>query len=639
QGTVRTSQFHLAPWQVLEDGSSPVVLDADPSSPAAVEKALRALVDQNPGKYGAASGQMAKVSVNVLPAVQPGQAPSILAVFRQWAQGVDVDGSPYYLLVDGASLAFHIKVFDGKPVVMGSEGRLAPGVDPAIMKPGYTDDELLALAAKRLQSPPDAAPGSDQARGPSGLLDRLLGVVGMARRRRAPGGNPSLPPPTFLSRVITNQLDGTFRAINLYQAQDLRGQPLIVAVDVHDGKAFAFSAQDLRTHLISDLKAVSGVAVGRGTTMTPSGDDNGPIGPIALPLTNVYDENGKVVAVTDEQGRFTIPDDGRGTPRKLTIKLESPFVPFVKDEDAAKTGAPVQVTVTAVPGQALTAALNPVSADPELAANIVGYVGYLQHQIWLKGLPGMNDPRMDSPLAGGVRVNGHDQPGNAYYNPANDSVNYMAAAVLTVRGPNGQPVKLSVENTAKQSIDYHEVTHRRVQRFSQLDLTDAQTASPAYRFVKWTMNTIMGSDVNESIADFVSDSMRDNPIIGQDFFINPPAGRPTYIRDARDKTPYDPQNPDPHNGVAVQSMWALRESGFVASLGDAAGKAYANAMIPLIIIGQPLNPVSLLLHLILWDMRADGRSPFADLIRRIASQDHGIDLPAVPAAPNVRPNS
>ena len=37
--------------------------------------------------------------------------------------------------------------------------------------------------------------------------------------------------------------------------------------------------------------------------------------------------------------------------------------------------------------------------------------------------------------------------------------------------------------------------------------------------------------------------------------------------------------------------------------------------------------------MILWDMRADGSSPFGDLIRRIAHDDHGIDLPAVPAPP------
>jgi hypothetical protein len=37
--------------------------------------------------------------------------------------------------------------------------------------------------------------------------------------------------------------------------------------------------------------------------------------------------------------------------------------------------------------------------------------------------------------------------------------------------------------------------------------------------------------------------------------------------------------------------------------------------------------------MIVWDMRADGSSPFGDLIRRIARDDHGIGLPPTPQRP------
>ncbi len=312
------------------------------------------------------------------------------------------------------------------------------------------------------------------------------------------------------------------------------------------------------------------------------------------------------------------------------MRLAGPLVPFVRDENAAQNG-PVEVTVTATPGEKMTITLNPVSANPELAASIVGYVGYLNHHIWMKGLPGM-DARMNVPLAGGIVVNGHEEQGNAFYDPSNDSVNLMAAAVIAVHDSKGRPVKLQVENTAAWSIEDHEDTHRVVQTYSQIQLTEEQKASPVYRFVKWSMDTIMGADVNESIADVVSYFMRRESTIGDGFYGNPPKGQPDYIRSAEDKTPYDPKNPDPHNGVLAQSMWAARQS-FIGQLGDAPGAAYANAMIPLILIAQPLNPIDALFHMVLWDLREDGTSPFGDLIRRIAHDDHGIDLPPTPSAP------
>jgi hypothetical protein len=204
--------------------------------------------------------------------------------------------------------------------------------------------------------------------------------------------------------------------------------------------------------------------------------------------------------------------------------------------------------------------------------------------------------------------------------------------VLTVHDSHGKPVKISVENTSKQSIDYHEYTHRVVQTYSQRRLSAADAASAAFRFVKWTVDAIMGADVNESIADFVSYCMRNSPIIGAGFYGNLPAGKPNYIRNATEKTVYDPQDPDPHNGVTVQAMWSLRDE-FMKTLGPEQGKAYAAAMIPLIFLAQPLNPVSALYHIMLWDMRADGTSPFASALRRIAKGDHGIDLPPLPTPP------
>ena len=203
-------------------------------------------------------------------------------------------------------------------------------------------------------------------------------------------------------------------------------------------------------------------------------------------------------------------------------------------------------------------------------------------------------------------------------------------------------MKVAVEGTTVWSILFHEFTHRVVQIFSQILLTAAQQASKAYRFVKWSMDAIMGADVNESIADVVSYFMRDAltvkgkaSTVGEGYYGgNPPSDEPDYIRSASDRTPYDPENPDPHNGVLAQSMYELG-LGFVEKHGPALGAAYANAMIPLIVIAQPLDPVEALFHILLWDMREDGSGPFGGLIRRIAKDHHGIDLPAIAAFPAV----
>ncbi|HXT01425.1 MAG TPA: hypothetical protein VN915_12165, partial [Elusimicrobiota bacterium] len=416
-----------------EDRVQGIPLDADPASPASVEKALRALVDSAPDQFGAPSSQLAKVSVNILPAIQPGQGTSIIATFKQAITGKDDDGSPYQLAVAGKSLTFHIKVFaDGKPAIMSMSGGLASGVSADVMTVGFSDDQLAAIAAKRATQPADnakarvkggktaperagpwrlaaaskkASPKSKTGKkGKTAPKSKSQPRSGKSKPRN--GGDqaaaassdeePAPDAPKFLTRQLTDELDGKWRAINLYQAKDPQGEPVIVIVDVKTGEAFALSAKDLHTGdeaASNKMNLISGTVSGRATLPTADGGDHGEIGPIALPLTNIYDESGKVAAVTDEKGNFTIPDDGSGKPMKLTVRLAGPLVPFVKDENIKKNG-PVEVTVTANPGEKLTIMLDPVSADPEVSANIVGYVGYLNHLIWLKGLPGM-DSRMD----------------------------------------------------------------------------------------------------------------------------------------------------------------------------------------------------------------------------------------------------
>jgi hypothetical protein len=618
EGSVSVSDFHLSKDHELDGVGKPVVLDADPSDPASVERALRGLVDSDPAKYGATGDQMAKVHVQFVPGDKSqGQADTYYAVFRQWMKGTDRDGSPYYLLVDGGSLTFVVKVFDdGKPTVMATEGRLYPGVTAGIMTPRYSDAQLQKIAERRLLSPADT---------PSARLRRTLSRL-WTRLARAAGRTPEKAP-VLLTREITN-VQGTWRAVNVYQATDLRGRPVIVAVDVNDGTAFAWSAQDfLRGGEAPSVPSsgVDGVVTARGTSLTPDGGDHGATAPLPLPFASVYDASGRKVATTDADGNFSVPGAG-SAPVDLTVRLEGRYA-AVSDEDGAKNG-PVTGSVRARPGRAARLVLNPSGDGLELDAAVNGYVYTTRQIAWLGETAKMDDERLHAPLAGGVKVNRHDMPGNAYYSPADDSLNLQADAVVKVRGKNG-PVPLHFENTAQPSIIYHEITHRAVQVLSQISLSAEQAASAAFRFVQRVMEPVMDGGVNEAIADTVSMFMRNSPRIGEGFIIDPPPGAPSLIRTGENTTQFDPSNPDPHaQGEAYMGFtWTVRR-GLIQALGEAAGAAYAALLVvPTTLYSQPKDVPTAMLHVLLADMTRDGSIPHADMIRA-AAQDHGPVLPA-----------
>jgi hypothetical protein len=622
EGSVRVQDFHLAQDHALADGTKPIKLDADAQDPAAVEAALRALVDANPAKYGASSSDMAKVHVQLVPGDKStGQADTYYAIFRQWKKGVDHDGSPYYLLVDGGSLTFVLKVFaDGKPTIMATEGRLYPGVDAGVMTVNFSDDEMLAKATARLQSPADALPGK---------LKQALAKI-WERVKAAVGAGAAEPEaPEFLTRQLTN-VNGTWRALNLYQAADLQGRPVIVAVDVKSGDAFAWTAQELLRNdatAAPSAPSVPGTAAARGTTLTAAGGDHGPTGPLPLPYANVYDASGKVAAVTAADGTFTVP---AGTAGRFTLRLDGAYAKQ-SDDDADKNAA-VEVSFTAAPGQTVKALLNPDGDDPELAADVNGYVYYSRQVAWLKDSAGVTDPRILAPLGGGVRSNRHDMPGNAYYSPADDSLNLQASAIETVKDSKGRPHKLQFENTAQPSIIYHESTHRAVQILSQIALSAEQAASSAFRFVARVMDPVMDGGVNEAIADTVSMYMRGSPLIGEGFYANMPAGPKNLIRTGENDTQFDPKNPDPHaQGEAYMGFTWMVRKGLIDALGEAAGAAYAALLVvPTTLYSQPQDVPTAMLHVLIGDMSTDGRIPHEAMIRAAASA-HGPQLPTVSA--------
>lgn len=622
EGSVRVKDFHFAKDHALEGGAAPIALDAKAGDEASIEKALRALVDADPKKYGAGSADMAKVHVRFVPGDKAqGQADTYYAIFRQWKKGTEKNGSPYYLLVDGGSLTFVIKVLaDGKPTIMATEGRLYPNVSPDVMTVNFTDAQLLGLAAKRMESPPDAMPGQ---------LRRLLSSVWESVKKAAGVKAKGKSVPQFLTRQLTD-VNGTWRAINIYQAEDLKGRPVIVAVDVKSGDAFAWSAQELLRDGGPIASGVAGAVLARGTTLSPTGSDHGPTGALPLPFANVYDQSGKTVARTADDGTFTVPGAG-AAPVKLTIRLEGAYAKTT-DDDAAKNG-PVEVTVMAKPGETVKATLNPTGDSEELAAEVNGYVYYSKQVDWLKNAAGVVDERIQAPLGGGIKANRHDMPGNAYYSPADDSLNLQAAATVKFKDKKGVVHSIAFENTAQPSIIYHESTHRAVQILSQIALSAEQAADAAYRFVAFVMDPVMDGGVNEAIADTVSMFMRGNPLIGEGFYVTPPKKGPNLIRTGENDTVLDPKDPDPHaQGEAFMGFtWNVRQ-GLVSALGEAAGAAYAALLVvPTTLYSQPKDVPTAMLHVLLSDMKTDGSLPHESLIRA-AAKAHGPELPNVPAA-------
>ena len=170
---------------------------------------------------------------------------------------------------------------------------------------------------------------------------------------------------------------------------------------------------------------------------------------------------------------------------------------------------------------------------------------------------------------------------------------------------------------------------------SQITLSDAQKADPAYRYVQNLIDAIMESGANEATADTISMFMRNNPILGNGFIINPLPGMPTIIRTGENKTPFDPKNDDPHAQGETQmgTAWMSRKD-LMTAMGEVEGAlraAFIFVMTPLYV--QPGDVVSALTHALLADMAKDGTIPHEAIIRAHA-QEHGVDLPQTPTIPS-----
>ncbi|MDE2292195.1 MAG: hypothetical protein KGL53_08940, partial [Elusimicrobia bacterium] len=369
------------------------------------------------------------------------------------------------------------------------------------------------------------------------------------------------------------------------------------------------------------------------------GDDHGPRGPMPLAHAKVVDESGRVVAVTAEDGSFTIPDDGRG-PRAVTIGLDGIYS-GVTDEDSKDPAMSARVTVA--PGQTVKAVVNADGNDEETDADVNAYVYSYKLFDWFKSFLGLQDARLYTPLEGGIHANDTQMAGNAFYSPETDGFYLMRRATVKMqaRGKDGQPHPVSVtfENTAQPSIILHELGHRFIQMASRILLTPEQLADAAYRYVKRPMDPVVAGDANEAFADMVSMFIRNNPIMGDGFIVNPAPGMPATIRTGENTTRYDAndprQNSDPHTRgeILMGSGWQSR-AGLIERMGPVQGALYAAMLfVRTTLYVQPGGVVSALSHALLADMAPDGSLPHGDVIRAAAAA-HGVTLPEPAGVPN-----
>ena len=668
------NRFHLAPDDLV-DGAKPIVLnvrlrnepgnrEAAKADEAAVEKAILDLVDANPAQFGVSplhgkpSARMQPVHTKLLPGMGD-QADSFVAVFRRWEKGVEKDGQgqdvPYFLAVDNANMRFHVKVVNGKALVLSAqtEKNFDDEIDPAIMTPGFTDDELRQKAWDRLQSP-----------------DSMQAALG-------PGDTQVPPEPKLLGRTITF-VEGAWRAINIYQGFDLDGNSAIVIVDIKAGNAWAFASRAFRDWTIPQ-RAVAGVhtiehgsapwremvmgmgargaatatllrpaaegqdaagkASARGDTLKKDGEDHGPVGPLALAHAKILDDRGNVLTETDAHGAFVIPESAvsglaRGDDGRIWVNIHLDVI------DENRKNPPMEVRFPIEPGQESQVLVNPNGDDEELVANVNNHVYPKMLIDWIKDVLGLDDPRLEEGPTGGVHSNGTTSPGNAFYTPIADAY-FTNERAEVKQSAQGRQITITFENTGVPSVDIHENTHEKQHKNSQGRLTKEQAQSRAYRFVAHLLDPVVESGNNEALADIVSMFIRKSPMIGNDFILKvepPMPNLKTFIRTGENTTAYNPEDPRQKRDPHLRGEWVMGPAWKTFSdprikqrYGENAEKYAARLWARTLLYALPGDGLSAHLHVALADMTKDGKLPNLDVLRSAWSA-HQLPLPDIPAA-------
>ena len=562
-------------------GFSLVALDADPDNPASIEAALRTLIDGNPRDYQIPSSELGTLHVEKVDFGDSAD-PTYHAAFRQWKIG-DEGGSQYAAAVAGASLSFVVKLIDGKAYLVpeATASRLYPGI-AVDTTPKFDDSALRTLAHQRLR--PDHVTGF--------LAFHIKKAIQNAAARF---GLAASADPIFITREIIYGADKQWHTANLYRSSDL--DSVVMAVDVATGKTFAWDGR-VPARKQDATSANANVVFGRGNTF-PTGTDNDKIGSLPMPFMKVKDAKGKVIAITDENGMFSLHADG-SDPIQVTITLDN-VRSRVSDQN--RKNPPMTISMAVVPGKTTQAIFNPKD-DPELAANVNSLVYATNHIDWFENEIGLS--RLKGATIANINTN-LPQDCNAFFDPSANTLNLFHRSKRC-------------ENTAQPSVIEHEAGHWVLQMHSLFTVVENAALK-----VFQPLSGFVDDTVNENFADYGAISHGGNPNLGVGFLLATP-DKP--LRSGLDMDRYDAANSDPHQPAQMQ-FWYQSEVE-LAQAGLYAAKEIHRIILSTVAHNMPGDMSSSVTQVVLAFMK-NGKIPeqVSAILKRVA-QAHNLPWSATP---------
>lgn len=480
------------------------------------------------------------------------------------------------LLVEGTYLKFAVKMLRGRSVVLHYEKQLYPRLS-IDTRGTLSERKILAKAAQKLGMPPQS-------------VDELRG----------------------LGRSVMH-LGGKWRAVEVYV---LESKGHLVAVDVNsapDSPEGAFSwdprpHQGRRSSGLRLRKADEGPGV-KGPVVENGGPykDGVAVTPLPLGYIQIQASDGKTY-YADAQGRFKVEGTG-DQPVRLSVRLTGKWV-AVKDQE----NKDLTVTVTAKPGEELRVVFNPEGTGKALANAVAQVHAYywttLAHEFLLS--LGVRIPGLERPMPANVNIN---DDCNAYYTPWSPSINFFKASSRCVNSSYGDVVP-------------HEYGHA-------ADDAAGGARAAAGRLAFSALGIINGG-LSEGLGDMLTMFITRQPIVGRGFIIGQ---QKDYIRHGENDYKYRDRDEVHAQGQAFMGFaWKLRKA-LIASLGEAPGEAFANALIVPVILAKARDIPAAIQHVLLRDIDADGNAPHFKEIEAAAAA-HGIKV-SMPkkAEPGVEPDS
>ena len=579
--------------------SGSIVLPVNPADKAGfaknVEAALRNLVDADPASYQVSSKDLATVHVRYIEG-EGNQADKVFAYFKQKKND---------LLVHGTGLKFTVMIIKGQVLVKAVTANLYPNV-AVNTSARKTDEELKAKALERLDS--------------------------YARRHQL----------TLTAKLLNEEivyLRGAWRAANIYFIDGVTAGkvtiPVMIAVDQATGDAFAWDP--------SFQTRTNGEMAGRGV-------EHGPVRPGAvvseIPLAFLEVKLGGKTYVTDQDGRFSLNSSFmtqvkiraygselavlkslhgaagflhlRGLQKAIGSRMErinealrriretlppsgmlaaqgvelsaTLAGPYVRIQDSSGKTLSVKVQVKPDKDGNFKVVFNPDSNlnDENALAQVMAFYNTNESYNFLKKNKVTNE-QMDRQS---IRVvTNVDDECNAYYTPGSPSLNFFKQSYNCV-------------NTSYDTVNRHEYGH----------YWDDMTGG------------IINGGLSEGWGDTVSMYQLNNPIIGEHFLKHPGQDGVDYIRTGENDYQYQGEDDEVHNiGQAWGGFnWKLRKA-VMAKMGDAAGAAWAEAIVLPTMFAKAANVPAAMTQVLLAAMDKEGNIVNEAEIRAAAAA-HGVTL-------------